>query len=385
MKKICVITNHMDQGGVTSSLMNFCSELSRLGYAVDLLNLSGYYPENITGVSLLILKGFATYWNFGQSTYVNLSVIRRVLLLPLAVFKKVANRLGFWLSTVFREYKLQDSYDVVFAFNQSAPCYYFALNCVNARKKIALIHGDIDYMGKIESWSKMLNSFDKIACVSHAVEKGFRLKFASIESKFCTLYNIIDIDAIKSKSKDTSNIEFDTSIINIVTVSRHDNAQKGVDRIPEIVASLNKKRVENFHWYVIGGGADFDYNVQYSQSLGVNRYITFCGPIDNPFPLVGKADFLVLTSHTEAYGMVVAEAQVLNKPSVVASYPSLCEILRHDFNGIIADQSIDSLVDRIAEMIQNKDDVRTRLEKNLLDEPFSNSIAISQLISLIEN
>lgn len=384
MKKICVITNHMDQGGVTSSLINFCKQLHRLGHSVDLLNMNGNYNVDIKGTRLLFLKGWAKYWNLGIKEFSSLGILKKTILLPLVLCKKISNRYGAWIKTIFNGYKLKDPYDVVFAYNQCAPCYYFALNCVNARRKIAVIHGDVDYMGEIESWSYILENFDKIACVSNAVADGFKRRFSRIGDKFTTLYNMLDIESIRLKASEPTSVIFDPNKINIVSVARHDNAQKGVNRIPEIVDLLLKRSLTNFHWYIVGGGEDYEYNLEYAQRLGVSKHITFCGPRNNPFPIIKLSDFLVLTSHTEAFGMVVVEAQVLNKPSVVATYPSVCEVMIDGVNGIVAQQSIDSLADRIYEMILDKEGIRTKLRQNLERIPYTNTIAIKQLEELIK-
>lgn len=374
----------MDQGGVTSSLRNFCKQLHRLEFHVDLLNMDGCYAVDIEGVNFLNLEGKTKYWNFGKQAFLSKNILEKISLLPLILLKKITNKRGKWLNYIFRGYQLNDSYDIVFAYNQCAPCFYFALNCVDAKKYIAVIHGDIEFMGDISSWSNMLSRFDQIACVSKAVTDGFRSRFNFIRDKFATLYNMLDIDMIKHKANESTKYIFDPSIINIVSVARHDNAHKAVDRIPEIISLLLQRSINKFHWYIVGGGEDFEYNVRYSQKLGVSNYITFCGPLDNPFPIMKKSDFLVLTSYTEAFGMVIAEAHVLNRPTIAAAYPSVYEVIDDGYNGLVAEQSVISLADKVAEMLTNFTNVRTYMENYLVCNPFNNSIAISQLLSLIE-
>lgn len=384
MKRICVIINHMEQGGVTSSLRNFCIQVSRLGYDVDFLDMSGNTKGNSWGTRSLNLTGIRRYWNLTFHTFRTLPLCLKVLLFPLAVLKVLTNKSGLWHKLIFFKYSIKQVYDCVFAYNQCAPCYYFALNCIIAKKKVALIHGDIDYMGDISSWSAMLSSFDTVACVSKAVTHGFANRFPNIAHRFCTLYNMFDIENIKQKAEDLPSITYNNSKVNIVSVSRHDNVQKGVNRIPEICEELLKRSIDNFQWFIVGGGPDYKKNIETSENLGLGKYLVFCGPQENPYPFIAQSDFLVLPSYTEAYGMVVTEAQILGVPSVVAEYPAVFEIVKDNVNALIAEQSVDSLTDKISDMILDKNGIRTSLCRNLKSEPFVNTIAIGQFYRIVE-
>lgn len=382
-KRICVIIDHMEQGGVSSSVVNFCKHATMLGYEVDFLDMSATSSAFSPSVKILSLKGLSRYWNLTARTYKRQPLYKQILLFPLAMMKFATNRYGIWLKLILGNLN-NEKYDCVFAYNQCAPCYYFALNCVRARKKIAVIHGDINFMGDISTWSPLLSYFDQIACVSKSVSMGFVKKFPKLSSKFCSLYNMFDIASIQQMSQASPPFLFDKSKINIISISRHDNQYKGVHRIPEICASLLASSITDFHWYVVGGGPDFEANCKYSDDLDVSSFLTFCGPLDNPFPLLSQSDFLVLTSYTEAYSMALKEAHVLNIPTIAAYYPGIEEAIQDKVNGLIAEQSIESLTEKIADMILNRDNIRSSLSDNLKRSQFSNDLAYTQLKNIIE-
>lgn len=383
-KRICVVINNMEQGGVASSVKNFCSQALNLDYQVDFLNMGGEsYCDYIKGLNIIRLSGLRKIWNLTSSTYRHFSVVKKVIFAPIVLLKSLTNRYGRWLQIVFHGFSLPVEYDCVFAYNQCEPCYFFALHCIKARKKIAVIHGDINFMGDITSWSYMLEHFDSVACVSDAVKLGFINSFPTLANKFCTLYNMFDIDDIKRKALESPSVVFDNSVVNIISVSRHDNAHKAVNRIPEICYELLSRSIDHFHWYIVGGGKDYQYNQLLAAKLGVDKFITFCGPQDNPFALIKQADFMVLTSYTESYGMVLKEAQILGVPSVVAIYPSVIEVVDDNINSLIGEQNVKSLSEKVADMILNRDNVRTRLTDNLRESSSDNSKAISQFIQLV--
>lgn len=376
--KICVVLNGLEQGGVTSSAMYFCEEMVRQGNSVDLVDICNGERIDSTGVKNIHIPMRQSLWSLDSRTIRKYNFLLLPFLIVLAIVKKVTNKKGQWLPIILRNYILSEFYDIVFAYRQCAPCYYFSLHCVKARKKVAMIHGDINYMGDISSWSNMLSLFDCVACVSNAVAEGFRERFPEIQDKFSTLYNMFDIAGIIDKAKEASPFSVDANIINIVTVARHENNHKKVNRVAEICLLLKTKGVSDIHWYVIGTGPDFNSNVAKAKEMRVDDMITYCGSMNNPFALMSKCDFMVLTSLTEAYGMVVVEGRILGLPSIVADFPSLSEILEDGADGMIAKQDVGDIADCIIKMIGNQRQVLNAMRQYILTHPYSNKEAINQ-------
>ncbi len=380
--KILVVVPDMLLGGVTSSAINFCKECQKRGNEVDILVMDGT-ESNIPEVNQIGLKRPALLWNLSAKQLKNKSLIAKISLAAVAIIKKITNHFELWLPLVFHGFKIKGSYDVAVAYRQCAPCYYFTLKCVNARRKIAMIHGDLNFMRSTNTWDKYFPYFNKISCVSKAVTEGFKQKFQSVAEKFTTIYNMFDVEDIQGKALQTSPYSVNPSVVNIITVSRHENCHKKVDRVVKASAELRKQDVENFHWYVVGDGPDFDYNCELANELGVSDLITFCGAMENPFALQSKCDFSVLLSATEAYGMAVIESQILGKPIIAMQYPALNEIMQDEYNGLIAEQTVFSLTQCLKKLIENER-LRKILTENVQKDRYSNNIAYQQFIDAVQ-
>lgn len=383
MLKILVVIPDLELGGVTSSAINFCRECSQRGNKVDLIVMNGT-DAAIPGVNQIKMEGFSSYWDLNHEKILKTGGVSKYGLYVIGAIKKLTNHLGGWLPLVFHGFKIKGNYDVAVAYRQCAPCYYFTLKCVNANKKIAMIHGDLKFMAATNTWDKFFPQFHKISCVSKAVTAGFKQKYKTIADKFTTIYNMFDVMDIQDKASQTSSVPVNPSVINIITVSRHENCHKKVDRVVKATAELRKQGVEKFRWYIVGDGPDFDYNIKLAKDLEVDDLITFCGAMENPFALQSKCDFSVLTSATEAYGMAVIESQILEKPIIAMRYPALNEIMQDEYNGLIAEQTLPSLTRCLRELIENEK-LRNKLILNLQKDRFSNYIAYQQFIDAIQN
>lgn len=386
--KILVVVPDMNLGGVASSVINFCNELSDRGENVYFLNIGKKNPnlENKIekNVKHIQLSGSATRWNLGVSDLKCASFIQKLKLIPLAIIKKLTNRSEQWLRIIFRGDCIKEEFDVVVAFRQCAPCYFFVLNCTRAKKKIAFIHGDINYMGDISSWDIYFDKFNAIACVSDAVKRGFQNHYPNLKEKFVTVYNMFNIQEIRRKAKlHNEKVYLDENICNIVTVARIENSTKRIDIIPQICAILKKYAENKFHWYVIGDGPDLEDDKILADNLKINDVLTFCGSFENPYPIMEKATFTVLPSKTEAYGMVILESIILGKPVIVSRYEAVEEVVSDGVTGLIADQSIEDLVKKIKLLISDYD-MRNTLKLNIRKLEISNDVAYNQFMCLME-
>lgn len=383
-KRVLIVIPDMNVGGITSSVLNFINILKNNGYDISFLDMSSDSSLNkIDGVEQYRITGIAKFWNIHGIKRSNVMLFLFTCILGL--IKKITIRLGYWYSLIFHNYKILDKFDVVIAYRQCEPCYYFSLYCVHANIKIGMIHGNLNFMGDIHSWAKLFPEFTYLACVSNAVANGFRKAYPFYANKFVTLYNMFNVELIKQKSLESTNFYFDSNLINIVSVARQENGHKQVQRIPETCKLLKDAGYFDVHWYVVGDGPDFKSNQALASTLGVNNMITFCGALANPFPIIKHCDFLVLTSKTEAYSMVLKEALILGKPVVAMRYDGVEESFEDNVSGLISEQSVDSLSEKIQLLIANNKAYLRRLNANIQNLKISNDIALRQCSSLFNS
>lgn len=386
MAKIIVVMPDMDLGGITTSVINFCNELVEKGNVVSFLNMNngqGYSGGISEKVRILRLSGMSVMWNLDVSKMRKASFLQKIWLIPIAVVKKIQNRHHKWLDSVFYRYQVSGEYDIAVAFRQCSPCYYFTLNCIQAKSKVAFIHGNLQTMGDVSSFEHFFKEFDVVNCVSKACCDGFRKQYPEIAQKFSFVYNMFPTEEIRKRALEEPIISLAKDNFLIVTVSRIENETKGTDRIIEI-CKLLKEDGHRFIWYVLGNGPDFKENVREVKTAGLEDRLVYCGSVRNPHAIVKKCDLSVLPTRGEAYSMTVIESQIVGTPIVVAKYDGVEEAVQMYKSGLIAEQTIESMTDMIAMCIQNKDGILDIMRSNLKKKCFDNENAYWQFMQTID-
>jgi len=385
--KILIVVPDSNLGGVTSSAVNFSTELTNRGHEVYFLDMSAQIlkrkllPESVQTVCL---EGASRQWNIGLEDVREAKGIGRAGILLLGAVKKLTIRSGLWYQMIFSRFDQYGQFDVAIAFRQCDPCYSFVLNKVTASKKIGFVHGELKYMGDISSWKRHMTKFHKIAYVSNAVREEFVAAHPELTANACTIYNMFDRDRILRMAQEEPVVVFDRSKKNIVTVARIDNAFKQIHWIPQICAKLKGQTKIPFHWYVLGDGPDYDETVKLAGKLDVIDVLTFTGSQKNPFAIWKQADFTVLTSKSEAYPMVLFESFILHKPVIAAEFASVYEIMEAGKHGEITEQNIGNMTDHIQNMIEDKNMNFTAYRNILQTMRFTNDHCYSQFLAALE-
>lgn len=384
--RILIVVPDTNVGGVTASAVNFSNELTSRGHTVCLLDMSGKHQcvdslnEKVFSLSL---KGRSVRWNIGATDLAHARGLKKMGLLLLGAVKKLTVRSGLWFRLIFSKFNRGEAFDVAIAFRQCAPCYSFVLHKVKAKRKIGFVHGEVNEMGDISSWQKYMTKFDRIAYVSDAVKAGFVRVYPELAANACTVYNTFNVGQILSKSEEAPSFAFDPNKVNIVTVARL-TMQKNIDRALRVCKMLKDADVRPFHWYIIGDGYLMEKLQSLATSLDIDDVLTFTGSMSNPFPLVKRADFTVLPTAWESYGMVVIESFILGAPIAVTDYEALHELMTDGEFGLIAEQTDESLFEAVLRLLENRNGICTTFRERLQDYQFTNDTAYLQFINAIE-
>ena len=100
------------------------------------------------------------------------------------------------------------------------------------------------------------------------------------------------------------------------------------------------------------------------------------GKKDNPYPYINKADYFLLASLYEGYGMVIDEAKILNKYIIITDTAAR-EAVKDYKNSLIVENSFDGLYNGLKDKIVSKKDKNVKYNYN-------NNKIIEQIIDLIE-
>lgn len=357
-KRCLMILTDVNMGGVTTAAVNFCNGLHSRGAQVDVLVFSDCPDAGqrgfAEGIRILSLRGAARLWNLGpKMVRAARNPFKKAGYLLLGGVKRIANRKNRWNAMVFRDKKLFTGYDAVMAYRQCPACYYFALHNVEAAKKVAFVHGELAFMGDISTWQPFMKEFDAVAYVSDGVKKGFIQQYPELAANAVTVYNTFLIEEILRKAQLPCPVTFDGERLKLVTVSRIENTMKGTGRIAPLCRMLKDRYPERFRWYVVGDGPDLESCRADAAALDVTDHLIFLGSSPNPFHYLAQADMCVFPTFTEAFPMVVGESLIVGVPIIATRYPAVEEIVVNGENGLVAEQSVESLFEQISSLFED--------------------------------
>lgn len=265
----------------------------------------------------------------------------------------------------------------------SGGCNDYVLMKSSASKKIAWIHNEPNELGMTYSYSKnMYKDFDNIVHVSNETKKKFDKIIPEFSQKSVVVNNMIDEQRISRLSNEFNPYKEDRNL-KIVTVARIDNNQKRIDRIIESCRRLNEDNITNFSWSIIGDGPDLEFLIKEAHSKGVGNVLNFLGSKSNPYPYIKNADILVMSSHHEAYSMVLLEAVALKTPILCTDYASAHEIVKDGVNGILVDNSTEGVYCGLKRIIEDPAIV-SNLKNKMKNLKSNNEIVLDQFYSVIE-
>jgi glycosyltransferase involved in cell wall biosynthesis len=83
--------------------------------------------------------------------------------------------------------------------------------------------------------------------------------------------------------------------------------------------------------------------------VGAGDYVTLTGALKNPYLVMDRADYFVMSSDYEGQPMVILEARVLGLPVLTTAFDSVTSAVPEG-SGLVVDRSVDALADGISKM-----------------------------------
>lgn len=132
-------------------------------------------------------------------------------------------------------------------------------------------------------------------------------------------------------------------------------SEKNLDFLFEAVAKVNKK-VNNFHFLLVGGGAEFNKFKTKAAKMGIADITTFTDkqPKEIANRFFGAADIFVFPSITETQGIVIAEAMAAGAPAVAVNKMGPVDIIKNNENGFLTSLNVDEFSDKIEKLLSNE-------------------------------
>jgi len=134
-----------------------------------------------------------------------------------------------------------------------------------------------------------------------------------------------------------------------------------------IDAYAKSKMKDDCDLIIVGDGELRDSLENQVNNLRLYGKVHFAGTQSNPFPYLAGAEFLTLSSRTEAFPMVLIEALALECPVVATDCPTgPREIVKHNENGLLVEnENVDAFSEALDTLYYN-DVMRRKFKKNAI-------------------
>lgn len=175
---------------------------------------------------------------------------------------------------------------------------------------------------------KLINSSNRIIFVSNYIQSMYK-KY--IDTTRCVvIYDGIDSSFYKVRPILTNDL------VNIAVIG-HLNQNKNQIELIESLHNLLRKRITNFHLYIIGDGELRSELEEYIKNHNMDLYVSFYGRRSDLHVILDTIDIVVSCSKSEAFGRTLIEAMLYGclVISSVSENNASNEIIESGVNGLL--------------------------------------------------
>ena len=331
MKKILIVNNNMDAGGIQKSLLNLLNQLSdKYDISLLLFSKSGIFlkdvPDNVRIVDVANVYNILGLSKNDLKKQPILFLLKAFLKLIARIFNK---RFAMKLLGLFQ--KEIRGFDVVISFSHLT--HYksfnngvaeFVLDKTVSNRKICFIHCDYLNSGLSSEYNNMLYfEFDKLAFCSQSVKERFLSVVPDLEKKCFVQRNFYDLTILE---KCNPPFLYDLNYINLIIVARL-SKEKGVIRFFKDYLDCGR---EDIRVYYVGDGPLKKELNELIEMHNQKSNVFILGEKSNPYVFMNGADYLVVPSEHEAAPMVFDEARLLGLSVISTNTTSAAEMLGND-------------------------------------------------------
>lgn len=379
-QKILFINGHLNAGGVERSLVDILKHMDYTKYAVDLLLLEDtgdYAVELPPEVHVLFRDLHNTYGGFALS-------VRRCIaardwmclrLRTLFLLRKFSGSRA--LKSAATLLLGEHHYDCVIGFRPGI-CADLAGYSVKAKRRITWWHHGEFYVDRV-AYGAMCSRMDAVAVVSRACREMLQDHLPELADKLICVPNMLDASAILQKVEHTPYAKNDLCIVSVGRFA----PEKHFENIVPAAKALQAMNLA-FMWLIVGDGSERARVEMLITENGLKDYVILEGSKTNPYPYMKYADLFVHPSYIESQGLTVLEAMALGVPCVVTKSRGPCEFIVDGVNGLLTEQSPESLAEKVLSILTDKTLYQSIKENTVCPEQFAPDRVMKQIEALID-
>lgn len=380
MKHILFINGHLNTGGVERSLVDVLKHMDYEKYAVDLLLLEDtgdYVSELPPEVKTRFRDIHHTYGGFASS-------IRQCITAHDWMCLRL--RMLFLLRKILGSRALKPAaalllgehyYDCVIGFRPGI-CADLAGYSVKAKRRITWWHHGEFNVDRV-AYDDMCSRMDAVAVVSQSCKEMLQGQLPGLADKLVYIPNMLDAVAIGQKA---GNSPYTGDMLHIVSVGRL-APEKHFENVFPAAKALRQAGID-FAWHVIGDGPERSKLEALIVENDLKDHVILEGSKTNPYPYMKYADLFVHPSYVESQGLTVLEAMALGVPCVVTKSLGPCEFIEDGVNGLLTEQSPESLAEEVLAILNDKKLYQHIKENTKCPEQFGPERVMKQIETMID-
>lgn len=305
MQKICFFVSSFQNGGVEKVTIQLCNELASKGFEVDLVigkkNQSNMLDRLDAKVKLVSL---------GTS-----NKIFSILMMALYFIRKapdivVADRYHSFVYAAYAKRLIAGKSEIVMTIH-SQMSLSFGAESKRTKKQEK----------KYSEFMALTKYCARVIAVSKGTAEDFLAIFPGFANKISVIYNPVAVNEIQSLAKEWQD---NLSLLSgkkhvIISVGRLE-VEKGYATLLRAFSEI--ENCDDSLLVICGEGRERKNLEKLAQQLGIQDNVYLPGFVANPYSYLLHADLFVLSSNSEAFGVVLVEALAIGIPVVSTDCPS---------------------------------------------------------------
>ncbi len=386
MKKILIVNNNMNIGGIQKSLCNLLWAIhGQYQITLFLFSAQGAYRKEIPP-DVQVISCTSRYRLLGMSQR-ECRGRTRLLRGCFAAMCRLWGRERLMPLIQRSQAMLTEDYDCAISYMHGGnPRHFyggtneFVLNNVRAVQKVAFLHGDFQKCGGNTPYNRQLyGQFDWIAACSEGCRRAFAAAVPALADRCIVVPNCHCYEKVRACAGDHP-VQYSADSIHALVVARLAH-EKGVERAIAAAVAAGKDGYA-IELHIVGRGAKEQELKEQVQRTGGEAYVHFYGEQENPYRFMPGADFLWLTSYHEAAPMVIEEAACLGLPTLSTRTSSSKEMVEERGCGWVCDNTQEGIEKALRTLLQRPELLIQQREK-MRAYRCDNTKAIKEITALL--
>ena len=329
---------------------------------------------------LINLLQFIDYQKYDVTLYllfkhgVNLSSlpsnVRLLYLFNRRPFRGIIHLLKLLSPRTLHKLLIKDKYDIEIAYLEGSPTRIISGCPYKSTKLFSWVHTTVEgnffkSYRTLNEAQKAYRRYDKVLFVSEYGKQVFKEKTGWTDLSLDVCHNVVNVDEIRSKSKESISLELSPSKLNLCSIGRLTEV-KGYVRLVRILGDLKNKVKLDWNLYILGQGEQKQLIESTIVEYGLQDSVHLLGYDINPYKYVGKMDMFICSSYKEGYSTAVTESIVAGTPVLTTDCSGMSEIFGDSNAGIIVENSDEGLKAVLEDLLNGEIDVE-ELKKNAIE------------------